>query len=644
MKTLNRATITLPVLLAFVLTSAHLPAATITVTTTADSGSGSLRAALATAANGDTIDVSGVSGTILLTTGELLVSNSLTLLGPGPAKLSVDGNGSNRVFRVGPSNTVTISSLTVTNALCTFGFTPGNYGGGGILNDHSTLTMSNCVISGNAGMFAPGGGILNDGQSGSATLSLTACTLISNWVFGAYGAGIVNRGYDGVATLVVSDCVLVGNISDSGGAIDNDGEAGGSAVATVISSTISNNTLDYVFGAGGGIINFATSDGSATLAMRHCILSGNSAGIGGGIYNYNRGSAGTASVQVIDSTVSSNSADFFDGGGIYNANSQIYSFGSQGSASVRLVNSILSGNHADAGGGIFNDGSEGPTSAEILSSTVSGNSADFGGGIYSSGALTLGNSTVSGNSAYQGGGLDNYGTNGSQIVNSTLSDNSAVLGGGIYIGPGTLALGNTLLNAGASGGTISNDLGSVNSLGFNLSSDSGGGVLTNATDQTNTAPLLGPLQDNGGPTFTHALLCGSPAIDKGKNLGGLATDQRGLPRTFDNPLLSNAAGGDGTDIGAFERQEICLESPCAGVGILVAMVENSSLPDSRKHPLLVSLDGACQSFEKGHLNTGVNQLQAFEQKVRAQVEKSDPALARRLVAITELILGAIGGG
>jgi hypothetical protein len=84
------------------------------------------------------------------------------------------------------------------------------------------------------------------------------------------------------------------------------------------------------------------------------------------------------------------------------------------------------------------------------------------------------------------------------------------------------------------------------------------------------------------------------------------------------------------------EQEICLESPCAGVGILVVLVENPSLPDNRKHPLLVSLGGACQSFERGHLNTGINQLQAFEHKVRAQVEKSDPALGRRLIAISAL--------
>ena len=98
--------------------------------------------------------------------------------------------------------------------------------------------------------------------------------------------------------------------------------------------------------------------------------------------------------------------------------------------------------------------------------------------------------------------------------------------------------------------------GTVTSIGYNLSNDDGGGFLTAMGDQINTDPMLGPLQDNGGPTFTHALLTGSPAIDAGKNFTVGTTDQRGsgFVRTFDNPSIANANGGDGTDIGAFEVQ------------------------------------------------------------------------------------------
>jgi hypothetical protein len=116
------------------------------------------------------------------------------------------------------------------------------------------------------------------------------------------------------------------------------------------------------------------------------------------------------------------------------------------------------------------------------------------------------------------------------ITNSTLSGNSASLGGGgIYNhflggnGSATVTIGDTVLNAGASGANIGIDTGTITSLGYNLSSDAAGGDGTtvaggflNATgDVRNTDPLLGPLQDNGGPTFTHELLTSSPAIDMG---------------------------------------------------------------------------------------------------------------------------------
>ena len=80
--------------------------------------------------------------------------------------------------------------------------------------------------------------------------------------------------------------------------------------------------------------------------------------------------------------------------------------------------------------------------------------------------------------------------------------------------------------------------------------------MTGIGDRINTDPMLGPLQDNGGPTFTHALLTGSPAIDAGKNFTAGTTDQRGsgFVRTFDNASIANANGGDGTDIGAYEVQ------------------------------------------------------------------------------------------
>jgi hypothetical protein len=100
------------------------------------------------------------------------------------------------------------------------------------------------------------------------------------------------------------------------------------------------------------------------------------------------------------------------------------------------------------------------------------------------------------------------------VTLSTITGNSAPSGGGIY-NVGSVEVSNTILNAGALGENIFNSGGTVTSDGYNLSSDDGGGYLNGPGDQINTDPLLGPLQNNGGPTFTHALLPGSPAINAG---------------------------------------------------------------------------------------------------------------------------------
>ena len=105
------------------------------------------------------------------------------------------------------------------------------------------------------------------------------------------------------------------------------------------------------------------------------------------------------------------------------------------------------------------------------------------------------------------------------LTNSTISGNSAGSAGGIYYVPGqypyTNEISNTIFNAGALGENIVNNGATVTSHGYNLSSDDGGGLLIGPGDQINTDPLLGPLRDHGGPTLTHVLMRGSPAIDAG---------------------------------------------------------------------------------------------------------------------------------
>ena len=171
-------------------------AATITVINTADSGPGSLRQALADANNEDTINFdSSLNGqTIRLTSGELVVNRIVSINGPGLNNLAVDANYASRVFHVSGGASVTISGLSITN-----GFASGLYGGG-IYNDHSTLSVINCALSGNSANDA--GGIYNDGASGgSATLYVLNCTLSGNGA--PVAGGIYNYGFDGSAKYIV---------------------------------------------------------------------------------------------------------------------------------------------------------------------------------------------------------------------------------------------------------------------------------------------------------------------------------------------------------------------------------------------------------------------------------------------------------
>jgi hypothetical protein len=216
-----------------------------------------------------------------------------------------------------------------------------------------------------------------------------------------------------------------------------------------------------------------------------------------------------------------------------------------------ITNSSVSGNNAGDpdpfplgfGGGISNYGT-----LTITNSTINSNQCvQAGGGILNSGTLTITNSTVSGNGATgqhdgqpwgRGGGVSGVAT----FNNSTVSNNYASLSAGGIEGGG--AIGNTILNNN-SGANIT---GTMTSLGYNLSSDDGGGNLTGPGDQINTDPMIGPLQDNGGPTLTHALLPGSPAINAGDPnfTPPPFYDQRGprFRRVFNGRI----------DIGSFETQ------------------------------------------------------------------------------------------
>lgn len=328
------------VLIAAVITMATLPAyaATITVTSTNDSGSGSLRAALASAANGDIIDASSITGTVLLTSGELLVNKNVNIIGPGPSNLAVDGNASSRVFHIANAVSAAISSLAITN-----GSVAGFYSsGGGIFNDDGALIVSNCALSGNSAGYG-GGGIYNAGYTPLPDVATpenignyTPASLIS----------ITNS-----ATLTLVDSALSGNsVSQAGGGIFNYGFSG-TATLIISNSTISGNSA--LSAVGGGIYNVCFY-GSATVTIASSALNGNLArSDGGGIYN--DGSSGSATVEIVNTTLSENLAN--RGGGIFNGTT--FPGAPNGNATVEIVNSTLSENLAYAGGGIYNASSPG---------------------------------------------------------------------------------------------------------------------------------------------------------------------------------------------------------------------------------------------------------------------------------------------
>jgi hypothetical protein len=565
----------------------------------------------------DTITFAGslIGQTITLGGFELFTSSNLSIIGPGAGNLKISGNNASRILEIG-SATVSLSGLTIANGNtsgdvtirsgggiridrggtlsvtdCTFDHntTPAAGGaividqgsltvtnttfssnsafqGGGIWNGGGSLTVTNSTFSGNFTTGFGGGGIFNNqgslkvtnstffsnratgGAGGGisslsgADLTVTNSTFSSNSAFD-FGGGIFNTG----GPLTLTNTTLSGNHAEVGGGIAND-NFNGIGTATVANSTLSGN---YIFGgdlliSGGGIFN------RGSLTLTNSTLSGNyttKAGFflgGGGIDNF-------GTVKVSNSTLSDNYVPS-DGGGILN----------HAGATVVLTNSYLRHNHAGSGGGIVNGGTltvTGSTFADNFTTAATG----YGGAINNySGTLAVANSTFFNNTAtYSGGAINNQAP--LTLTNSTLAGNTSSSFGGGLTDFVAATIGNTIIakNTAPNGPDV--DL-AVASQGYNLIGNPSGGSGFVATDMLGTAasplnPLLGPLQDNGGPLAgapasqqvvpTLALLPGSPAIDAGSN--ALAVDSSGIPLAIDQRGFARVVNSS-VDIGAFEVQ------------------------------------------------------------------------------------------
>ena len=267
-------------------------------------------------------------------------------------------------------------------------------------------------------------------------------------------------------------------------------------------------------GSGGGNgAGINVDNNGAIVTITDGIIRDNTGTVGAGIDNSQNGT-----VTITNSTITGNIATGAAGGGMQNT------------GVMTITNSTISRNAAvDGEGGGIQNGNNGTLT--ITSSTLSGNLASSGGGIDNSGTLTITNSTISDNLAIgnQGGGGILQQNRPTTIVNSTFSGNSAIKGGGgIEKRGGSLSLRATVLRAGPVG---TNCEGQIDTQGSNVADD--GTCFTGGLngDQVVGDVKLGPLANNGGPTQTHALLGGSPAIDA--VVSGCpppATDQRGVTR------------------------------------------------------------------------------------------------------------------
>jgi hypothetical protein len=480
--------------------------------------------------------------------------SSLTIKNTSGGQVAVSGNGLDRVFDINPNNatpptgfTVIFKGFTIENGTASPG--DGAAGSGGGIRDQGVvnLTLNQMVINNNRST-ADGGGLV---------MFNTVNNTVNPW------------------TLTLNNTIVSNNHSgDAGGGIDTDG----TGTVIIKHSRIDRNT-DINQGAGVyvDVAAGSTSPLGADMTMTGTVVSNNVAlanGItasGGGISN-----AGTGTIQIVNSTVNHNFSGGMGGGfsdennngtlvvknSLFVDNSAILNGGAiqEGGPSTTITSTEFKGNFSGASGGaLFANG----TTLTVQSSTFANNrSVGKGGGIEiettGTGATgsTVTNSTITHNSALNnaganGGGIDAVAIGSLSLLNDTINVNFATNGGGIFWdGSGTFSAQNTIVaaNTASTGPDANNPAGTFTDNGGNLigvsGAGSGNGGFAAATTQTGTTanpldPLLGPLQNNGGPTIgapgttivleTEAPLTGSPAIGKGIHPGAPAVDERGFP-------------------------------------------------------------------------------------------------------------------
>ena len=567
----------------------YAPAATLIVQNCNDSGFGSLRDALTQAASGDIIDMSGLScSTITLQSRIIFSQDNLTLVG----KTAPSGSFSR--------NVPVITSAAAANA--------------GLLQHHGSgkLKLSKVSMHGSHSNLGYGGCV--DSLSGSVELDssmLKYCTARSTGGTGGARGGAVYAGADVTldnSVIVFSEATSTGGQA-SGGAVyakgnvvlknesevsDNLAEgvsargggifAGGTLQVALERSKITGNEVSAT-GAGGAYGGGVFVTGSATVGLGNGIqVSGNrakgSGAKGGGLFLNSGGSFKYSSFT-------NNKADN-EGGGIFaeagtlsldgctitgNASGSGTTGGSGGGiramGSLTLEKSTVSGNHAAASGG----GLSARGNTKIVASTIANNTArNVAGASVGDDATTpivINQSTISGNESSNsifGAGL--FVKHDALIKNSTITGNiernsaDKKYGAGIRVQDGktvdlssTIVSGNRFESTSSPGTTSASDIGGTGGGGSTAALTGSHNIiglsfLTTPPGTLSVDPKLGPLQDNGGATWTHMPLPSSPAVNAGIP-NSFTTDQRGagFPRVV----------GAAADIGAIEYSVLTIE-------------------------------------------------------------------------------------
>lgn len=486
-------------------------AATFNVTTTADSGSGSLRDAIdqANRAPGaDTITfAAAVTGTITLASGAIDIIDALRVTGPGAARLSLSGNDISRIFRIDPTTPEAVVAVEISGLSFIDGHSSDE--GGAIFAEDSDLTITDCIFRSNG---AQRGGGLYAFPTTSTTLTLRNSRFENNTA-SADGGGF---GAQDIDEVVVENVVASGNsASRSGGGAYLRGVNVSIALSDFSNNTSStlSPTVTGITGGGGLRIDGSKATAITTITASRFIGNTSQQGQGGALWLSAREPASppVLATATLDRVQLTGNAANLTGGGITAA-----------FINSTLLGSSLANNTAQqSGGGIaYQDAG----SLQLADSTLVGNASALasGGGIYSAAETTLAiaSSTIVGNSAASGGGILRTG-GGATLRNSIVANNNASTATDIH---GAFSTNYTLVK---------------NTSGASLVA--GSGNLAAGTD-----PMLGALTINGGSTLSLLPAIGSPVLNAGDPAGsGLAgTDQRGLPRI--------AAGR--VDIGAIERQ------------------------------------------------------------------------------------------